>query len=64
MPKENSGGHHDWLSRDYMDVDCAAIGCKYNIEAKCAVPILCKIKSDGGCAGFEAKPMSKVIDGD
>ena len=57
------GSHHDWLSRDWLDIDCRATGCMYNAGGKCMVPSRCKINPDGRCAGFEAKPMPKV-DGD
>lgn len=64
MPKGNHGGHHDWVSRDYADIDCGATGCKWNVAKKCGVPSICKIKPDGGCAGFEAKATPKKPDGD
>lgn len=60
MPHGNHGGHHDWLSRDYEDIDCKAVGCVYNNNLKCAVPTLCKITDDGRCAGFVAKKMPKI----
>jgi len=41
-----------------------ATGCKYNVAKKCGVPSICKIKPDGGCAGFEAKATPKKVDGD
>ena len=63
MPKGNRGGHHDWLSRDWEDIDCLATGCMFNRNEKCSVPSLCKIGEDGRCEGFKAKPMAKV-DGD
>jgi len=58
------GGHAPWHTQDAKEIDCAATGCKWNISKKCAVPSLCKIKPDGGCAGFEAKPLPPVKDGD
>lgn len=64
MAKGNPGGHHDWLSRDHAHIDCHATGCKFNVAKSCSVPSLCKIKPDGGCAGFEAKPLPPVKDGD
>ena len=54
------GHHHDWLSRDYLDIDCKATVCKFNIHEKCAAPSLCKITPDGRCEGFQARPMPKV----
>jgi hypothetical protein len=61
--KGNRGGHHDWISRDYEDIDCEATGCMFNIGKKCAVPTRCEIGADGRCKGFQAKPLGKV-DGD
>lgn len=57
-------GHRSWASRDYLDVDCKATGCRYNVVAMCMVPSRCKIEADGRCQGFEAKPLPKKIDGD
>lgn len=56
IPKRNPG-HHDWVSRDAKDIDCGATGCKWNVAGKCGVPSRCAIKPDGGCAGFEVKPL-------
>jgi hypothetical protein len=64
MQRENRGGHHDWVSRDYEEIDCQAVGCLYNVGKKCAVPSVCKISDDGRCLGFVAKPLPKKIDGD
>lgn len=61
--KRNPGGHHDWLSRDYADVDCQAVGCLLNRQRKCTVPTACKIGDDGRCQGFTPRPTPKV-DGD
>ncbi len=55
--------HHDWLSRDWLDIDCQAIGCKFNREKKCMVPTQCKIGDDGRCQGFVPRELKKV-DGD
>lgn len=54
------------VSRDWEDIDCKAVGCRYNRGEKCMVPSRCKIGEDGRCTGFEAKPMekNKKIDGD
>jgi hypothetical protein len=52
------------VSRDWADIDCKAVGCKYNRSEKCMVPSRCKIGDDGRCKGFEAKPLPKSIDGD
>lgn len=51
-------------SRDAKHIDCSATGCRWNVGKSCAVPSLCKIKADGGCAGFEAKPLPKQKAGD
>ena len=65
MPRVGHGSeHHDWLSRDWLDIDCKAIGCKYNRSEKCMVPSLCSIGDDGRCKGFVARETPKVIDGD
>lgn len=64
MPKGNSGGHHDWVSRDYADIDCQATGCMFNSQKKCNVPSRCKITPTGSCEGFTAKPLPPKIDGD
>lgn len=58
------GTHHDWLSRDYEDIDCKAIGCMFNHAEKCMVPTRCKIGPTGSCQGFQAKELPKKIDGD
>jgi hypothetical protein len=58
------GHHHDWVSRDYLDIDCKATGCKYNAAEKCMVPSRAKIGATGSCTGFEAKPLPAKIDGD
>ena len=60
----NPDGHHNWVSRDYKDIDCHATGCEYNHLCKCMVPSQCRIAADGRCEGFEAKPLPKEIDGD
>lgn len=39
----NRGTHHDWVSRDYADIDCKATGCKFNICGSCATPSRAKI---------------------
>jgi hypothetical protein len=65
MPRVGNGSeHHPWLSRDYLDIDCQAIGCMFNKEKKCAVPSICKITPDGRCEGFKAIPLPKQINGD
>jgi hypothetical protein len=67
MPKGRIGSrghHHDWISRDWLDIDCQATGCKYNVGKKCAVPSRCQIGANGGCSGFEARQLPKKIDGD
>lgn len=64
MAKGNRGGHHDWVSRDYEDIDCRAEGCKFNIGKKCMTPSRCKISNDGRCEGFKPKPPPRGIDGD
>ena len=64
MPKSNSGGHHDWLSRDYADLDCQAMGCIFNHNMKCIIPSRCKIGTGGMCEGFLSKETPKKPDGD
>jgi hypothetical protein len=64
IPTENSGGHHDWVSRDYEDIDCRATGCQFNVSGKCATASRCKIGADGRCEGFVAKPIPPKRDGD
>lgn len=59
----HGSGHHDWVSRDYEEVDCKATGCLFNRNETCMVPSRCKIGNDGRCAGFEASP-SKEVEGD
>ena len=60
----NPEGHHDWVSRDYIDIDCNATGCVYNRISKCMVPSQCKITEDGRCEGFKMKSSPTNIDGD
>lgn len=62
MPK--GSGHHDWISRDYEDIDCNAVGCIFNKLKKCMVPTNCKIGSDGRCQGFTPKSTPTKPDGD
>jgi len=57
-------GHHDWISRDWLDIDCQAVGCMFNRDKKCMVPSRCKIADDGRCLGFLAKQQPKQLDGD
>jgi len=65
MPRVGHGSeHHPWLSRDYLDIDCQAIGCISNKNKKCATPSICKITDDGKCSGFMAIPLPLKIDGD
>lgn len=64
MPKGNPGGHHDWVSRDYADIDCYATGCLFNRNKKCGAPSLCEIGDDGKCEGFTVKPLLSGSDGD
>ena len=64
MSRVGHGEHHPWLSRDYLDIDCLAIGCMFNKENKCSVPSLCKINDNGQCIGFVTKPVNKEINGD
>lgn len=58
LPKNS--GHHSFGSRDYEDIDCKAVGCRYNAAEKCMVPSRCRIGEDGRCRGFEVKPPPKV----
>ncbi len=64
FPKQNHGGHHDWVSRDYEDIDCKAVNCMFNKSEKCMVPSRCKIGSDGRCEGFQIAPMKLKVEGD
>lgn len=67
MPKGRIGGrghHHDWLSRDWLDIDCKAVGCFFNRGGKCMVPSRCEIGDDGKCRGFQARETPKRPDGD
>lgn len=59
---KGKGGHdhHPWISRDYLDVDCQAVGCMFNREKKCSVPSLYNIGPDGRCTGFMVPPQKKV----
>lgn len=52
------------VSRDWEDLDCRAVGCRYNLNEKCRVPSRCKIAEDGRCKGFESKPLQMKVDGD
>ena len=52
------------VSRDWEDIDCKAVGCRFNQCEKCITPSRCKIGDDGRCTGFEAKPLQIKIDGD
>jgi hypothetical protein len=45
------------VSRDWEDVDCQAVGCRFNQNKKCITPSICKIGEDGRCISFQAKPM-------
>lgn len=58
------GGH--WVSRDWDDIDCKAVGCKWNRNEQCMTPAQCKIGDDGRCQGFVAKELeiNKKPDGD
>lgn len=58
------GTHHDWVSRDYEEIDCRAVGCFWNRGEKCTVPSLCKIGDDGRCEGFRARGDKGKVDGD
>ena len=54
------------FSRDWEDIDCKAVGCRFNHGEKCMTPSRCKIGNDGRCLGFEVIPMetNKKLDGD
>lgn len=56
-------GHGFPVSRDWADLDCKAIGCRWNRNEQCIVPSRCKISNDGKCIGFEIPPV-KPFDGD
>jgi hypothetical protein len=60
----NRRGDHDFVSRDWKHVVCAATGCRWNIVGECAVPSRCEIQDDGRCKGFETPLMKPKLDGD
>ncbi len=64
MPDSNHEGHHDWVSRDYADIDCKAVSCFFNRGQKCGVPSICEIDDKGSCKGYKEKILDKKIDGD
>ena len=45
------------VSRDWEEIDCKAVGCRWNLNEKCITPSRCKITDKGNCSGFEAEPM-------
>jgi len=49
----DSGGHKYPYSRDWIDIDCTAVSCKWNKSNKCSVPSLAIIGEDGRCNGFK-----------
>ncbi len=56
--------HHSWASRDYLDVDCKAVGCMFNRDEKCMVPSRFVIGADGRCSGFQVPPQVTGKGGD
>ncbi len=52
------------VSRDWEDIDCKAVGCRFNFNEKCGVPSRAKFDETAKCAGFEMKPLPKKLDGD
>ena len=52
------------VSRDWEDIDCKAIGCKFNLNEKCSVPSRAKFNKEAKCEGFESRPLREVLDGD
>jgi len=60
----NSAGHLPWLSRDYEQVSCQAVGCLFNREKACGVPSIAKMDETGKCTGFKAKPLPRGLSGD
>jgi len=64
MAKHNPGGHNDFVSRDYAEIDCRATGCMWNRKEKCMVPGLAKIDPEGKCSGFKVAPQKRGLDGD
>lgn len=56
--------HHPWISRDYYNIDCQSVGCKFNLQLKCMVPSRCNIGPQGNCEGFVMKETPKELDGD
>jgi hypothetical protein len=64
MPRQRNWGGHP-VSRDWADIDCKAVGCRFNQSEKCITPSRCKIGDNGSCTGFEAKPFDpQKVDGD
>lgn len=56
--------HHDWVSRDYQDVDCLAVACMFNRDKKCMVPSRANFGPDARCTGFQLPPQKGKVDGD
>ncbi len=64
IPKQSGWDGHPWASRDWVDVDCKAIGCRYNSNEKCGVPSRANFDETAKCSGFELRESPKKIDGD
>ena len=62
MPHDYYGT--SWVSRDWEDIDCKCVGCKYNVNEKCGVPTRAQFNNEAKCEGFEAKLDKGKIDGD
>ena len=62
--RNNPGGHHPWISRDYESVHCEAVGCRWNVLMDCGVPTRHKVTADGRCGGFEVKVVLTKVNGD
>ena len=61
---KNPGGHHPWISRDYEQLDCKAIGCMFNRNGECAVPSRAVLDDQAKCTGFKARPAPRGLQGD
>ena len=56
--------YNSWVSRDWKEINCKAIGCKYNREEFCMTPSRAKFDEQAKCSGFEARLDKGKIDGD
>lgn len=63
MPRERRTSGFP-VSRDWEDIDCAAVMCKYNRWSKCLIPSLAEIGEGGKCKGFKLKEREIIKEGD